>query len=52
MFVACFKYEEHEPQRIYFKKRNEEPSVMEFKGENKNTVKFKINENFKLSIEN
>lgn len=52
MFVARFKYEEHEPQKIYFKKRNEEPSTMEFKGEDKSTVKFKICENFKLDVEN
>lgn len=52
MFRAYFKAKEREPQILSFKKSIKSPSVMEFKAEEKNTVKFKINENFKLGIEN
>lgn len=52
MFKAYFKAEKREPQILFFKRTVEEPNIMEFKGEEKKPIKFKINKNFKLGIEN
>lgn len=52
MFIAHFEYKKKEPQIMFFKADRNEAQEMNFKADKKNTIKFKINKNFKLGVEN
>ena len=51
MYTISFKAEKREPKRLYFSARNRDTKHIEFKAENKEPIKFRINSNFKMSVE-
>ena len=51
MYVARFKIEEKEPQRLYFSVRGRETKQIQFKVERKEPIKFKISNNFNMNVE-
>lgn len=51
MFVARFKFEKREPQKIYFSAQDRDTKKLEFGATKKEPIKFKVSR-FKMNVEN
>lgn len=52
MYIAHFEFKKKEPEVMFFKASGNKAQTMNFEAKKKNIIKFKINKNFKLGVEN
>lgn len=51
MYIAKFKVEKRESQKMYFSVPKQEVKKIQFKVEKREPIKFKVSSNFKLNVE-
>lgn len=51
MYIAHFEYKEKEPEKMYFTAKNTDTAVMTFSAKQKEPIKFIINKDMTLTVQ-